>query len=449
MSSHQQGYPRGSIVITALVIFLSIFLAEARAAADTGKVAIHATVKPGAAGKIRPKGVVRVRFGKSKLFTATPKRGYFGAILLDGALVAQGKRTKPVKYTLTRITQNHVIEGVFCETSPCQTAIPNPTPNPNRNPSPSPNPNPMPTPTPTPSPIPPPTPTPNPTPTIPEPNPGITGPRRSFGDYGYVVPPGMTEALYSDGVGLIKGGPGDAASCAIFLLPLRPAEGDLSLQALSIIQELLGQSNVTYRLLGNTNDHVTTGISGRGWNYASVSFDDIFTQVDPASVFQNFGARILLINLGGQVAPVYGIESPRFTCFGPHSQRTDTWAYIYYALEFPGHPTPLPAGFLERLYGTWTSAGGSAASLETYQPDGTYTDGVGDSSVDMYFVTNGRYEQHGDLLLKFPSNGQPVESHLFRVVYEPAYNPPGTVSPALYKLVNYSTGAAYEHRMKP
>ena len=71
------------------------------------------TTTVGENGKLKPKGEVKVRDGKNKLFKATPKKGYKAIIKVDGQIVKTGKVGKPCTYKLKNVVADMTLEALF------------------------------------------------------------------------------------------------------------------------------------------------------------------------------------------------------------------------------------------------------------------------------------------------------------------------------------------------
>lgn len=276
-----------------------------------------------------------------------------------------------------------------------------------------------------------------------------TGARVTWRNISFIVPPGMSGAAQADLYEM--GGPGmrgRGTQCGIIILGEMPARGDLATQAQDTLVSIMsglklgvadsqgGSNLIADRRVGRSAD---------GWRYVELS-----GMVTPGV---GGGARIMLIDRGATVIPIFAISAPGNGCVGlsmettPNSN-TITWAALFYSLRVAG---AAPSDHLrEQIIGGWGGSGAFATAQagmvqeEDYAPNGRYggeilgaspTGGLSSSGGGQYVVS-------ADRLTIFPGRGTP-SVHLIRIVEDYAVLTPSQSTVRLCK-VRVDAGGPHE-----
>ncbi len=276
-----------------------------------------------------------------------------------------------------------------------------------------------------------------------------TGARVTWRGISFIVPPGMTGAAQAELYEM--GGPGmrgRAAQCGIIVLGEIPARGDLATQAQSIlVDSMSGLKLGVADSQGGSNliADRRVGRSADGWRYVELS----------GMVTPGFGgaARIMLIDRGATVIPIFALSAPGNGCVGlsmettPNSN-TITWAALFYSLKVSG---ATPSSHLrEQIIGRWGGSGGFAAATagmlqeEDYAPNGRYSGTILGASPTGQLSSSGggQYVVDADKLATFPNAGAP-STHLIRVVEDYSVLTPSKPTVRLCK-VRVDVGGPHE-----
>lgn len=291
---------------------------------------------------------------------------------------------------------------------------------------------------------------------VPPPDVDVMGTPESYQGTTFVMPPGLTEQVASDGVVLSGPKAANQGSCLIVVLPPRAAEADLDAQMLATLKGFFAPDFADLRDIYNGTaplDFVQRGVSGEGWGYRGLWG----TLTDASNQPTGSKARILQVELGSTVVPIIGFEASDNLCLDNEvTGKPITWALFFHSLHFTGFtPSSLPT-LEQQLLGKWSIGSGSVFLGETYAANGHYgTASAYQTFRDISpteilqtttsFFGDGTYEVHGNQLTFRPSNGTPASTHLFRIVEERNSARPNGWLPRLYKLsVSTVDGAPYE-----
>ena len=216
-----------------------------------------------------------------------------------------------------------------------------------------------------------------PGPTGPAPAPTVTlvGQSVSYSVFKAVVPSDLNKTTYSNMTAFDKDG------CRISFWPPVPATGDLDAQALQILTAQFPNCSVHGLLFQSPLDdfeHVR-GISGEGWQYVELQ-GELYNTPSNSQCSGQY-VRILLAELGDQVAPMMGWEDSAKNSHCLHNEVLDLydWTPIVYSLSFPSYQAPNPHALRDELVGAWFGAEPTMSVVwqDVYSGNGRHSDLVG------------------------------------------------------------------------
>jgi hypothetical protein len=265
---------------------------------------------------------------------------------------------------------------------------------------------------------------------LPAPDVPVAGPRQTWQDWSYVVPQNWQAQVLPDGVMIRapKTNPRSQGGSFVFLLPLRAAKADPYAQGLEILGQVFAQNFASFRdygaVEGSPYKHKMRGVNGDGWPYVMLRT----RPVDFRGGRPSHKLRLLLFQLGSQVAPLVGFEHADEPALesGPGSSSV-AWALLYHSLQFPTLRAPGSAGLRDKLIGTWSVGERLNLVEDTFNADGTY-----DHRMKLYptfydlssargkppsWFGEGRFVVQGDRLSVWPGNRKP-QTTLYRIVEE-------------------------------
>jgi hypothetical protein len=285
---------------------------------------------------------------------------------------------------------------------------------------------------------------------LPKPSFELQGARQRWSEYSFQVPPGMTGAAYTDGYGLTVG------PCSITLLKLRPAEGALDAQALSIMKDFLKDKVGSFRdEYGHDRplDFQQRGVSGRGWEYVEIPPT---AMVGKDGMPMEGSAQLLLAKVGDKVAPVIGLDAQSAGCLGGPRDTDFRWRSLFYSLEFPEQSAPSANPLGQQVVGTWRIGGGNTLLENTYQADGRYKHASAYQTAREISNTrvletthgvfgDGKWVVRGDRLTEVPDKeGSKASTAWLRIVSIPNSATKTGWLTRLYRLELSSEGKPYE-----
>jgi hypothetical protein len=280
----------------------------------------------------------------------------------------------------------------------------------------------------------------------PQPEVPVVGTREAWAGFSYVVPPGMTEQTFADGVVLTN-----TTKCSISFLPQAAASGEPGAQALSI---LLGFVGAKYPSLYDENGGTSPltmkrrGQTGDGFPWMMVR-----GYLSDAQGAQASWAQVMLVELGSKVAPVIGVGDR--SCFDdPVAGKKLDWTWMFLSLRFPGVAAPAGPRLADELVGKWLVNSGSILLGEIYAANGHYGTV---SSLQTYsqvsstdvlqttttFFGDGTFEAVEDRLTTRPASGT-EKTRLFTIIEEQNSAVPTGWLPVLHRIELGTDGQPYE-----
>jgi len=277
-----------------------------------------------------------------------------------------------------------------------------------------------------------------------------TGPRMTWRNISFVVPPGMRGTDRGDLYDMAgKGISGPDGECTILLFGEVPAGSELARQAQDLLVSTLGNFGVkVMNSIGESDLTVDRrlGRSADGWSYVELG--------GMLAGDQAGRARIMLIVRGATVVPVIALASRGNGCVAGVPGETTafgnsiTWAALYHSLRIAGSS---PSTHLrEQIVGRWESLSASTGARvgtsqgETYALNGRYAHvGMvgaygpvspgGSDFMTQSFTGAGGYVVEGNRLTISPDQGSP-QTNLIRIVEDREATAPGRSTVRLCKI---------------
>jgi hypothetical protein len=265
----------------------------------------------------------------------------------------------------------------------------------------------------------------------------------TVGDVSFVVPAGMTARAVVEGFEMSRQTTSSSGtrSCLLLVTPARAKVGDLATQAVQVMTEFFEAQGISLAdERGGTDlfSYRAHGVSPRGWDYVELT-----AELRPGAPSLARG-KLLLVNWGTSVVPVFGVSSDYYGCIRfdyernvgqPDGPQTD-WQSLYYSLQFSG-ATSNATALQEKLIGKWSDFTGGALIGEIYGANARYASSrtwvrereISPTEIERTtstFSGEGSYVAEGETLARFPDDDA-GEAVLFRLVER--YAPPDTVGP--------------------
>lgn len=284
---------------------------------------------------------------------------------------------------------------------------------------------------------------------VPAPVPPLAGERETWDAYAWVVPPRMVRQTGAAGVELTDA---QEVSCRIALLPLRTKTGELAQQALDVLRAAAGMNDAQLRdETGGTQplDFQRRTITRTGFAAAQVEG----TWFDGAGV-ERAPARVLLVDLGAQVAPVLATGP----CFLAAGDSNLDWAWLVHSLEFPARTATALDPLRAWLPGKWRLDVGTGFLGETYAANQRYgitasetafaaVTGTEVTVTSTSFTGDGRWELTENRLSLFPTTGT-AKTQLFRIDEQKSATAVGGWVRRLHKLDVSQDGTPFEYVLR-
>ena len=294
---------------------------------------------------------------------------------------------------------------------------------------------------------------------LPKPEASITGTRDTWGEYSFIVPRGLTGTAEVRGYSMLDASTAPGSVCGIFLGELMPAEEDRVAQAYGLLSQFSVSLDLSPTLPselgdGSASEFYLRGFASSGWDYVQLRSRLKAPNQESAGLY----AQIMLVNLGKQVAPIYGVESFDDTCLEVGLGRSSvTWATLFYSLEFPSYTGLASADQLNaRVLGKWQDKGLTIADNLVVAANGRYANAVTISEYSNLsasevllttttFEGDGRFVVSGDQFARFPDHARAVNVRYRIEEWGPLSE--GRWSPTFYWLLQGEHGlfeSAYE-----
>lgn len=284
---------------------------------------------------------------------------------------------------------------------------------------------------------------------LPAPVAPLTGTRETWDVFSYIVPTGMTEQQHPDGIVLQDSTTSD---CTISLLAARASTGNLPQQALDTF--VSWGSPTIAGLQDEYGGSAPLNFQRRAITPTGFSSITLMGYAVNSSGSQLADARIMLVDVGAQVAPVIALGS----CFNALGDSNLDWAWLFHGLDFPGATPTGSTTLAAQVVGKWQYNSGTAFLGEVYAANQQYSVTASSqtysqvSSTEVLqttttFVGDGTWEAHQDRLTRLPSSGGGT-TRLFRIQEEMnSAAPNGWLMVLLQIDVSSSDGKPYEYAL--
>lgn len=279
----------------------------------------------------------------------------------------------------------------------------------------------------------------------------LDGTGQSWGVYDFVVPTGFTSEEYADGFVLSAPHGASQGECSYALLAPVTAEADLVAQALAIGNAFFASAGV--ELIPPSGYGSSAELSWRGVTGQGLPFVELPAELSSTQGPTGAAARVLVIDLGGQVASVVAFQEKDNPCVGDASTNALSWSEFFYGLSFPGKGGASDAA-RAALLGKWFRTTGTAATSAVFAANGRYGEEAAYTTYGDYSATEvletttayggeGAFVVQGNRIGKLP-DGKSGQSTFFRVAERPNSAAPGGVLPELSQLKLGIDGKPFE-----